>query len=89
MNYLVQLSIGLFTIFSLFFYEVFTQASVSMEYKNINSYLNALHEQGKLNGNVLVRKKGITIYEKSFGYTINILTLNAAILDGLVLTTYI
>lgn len=36
---------------------------------SIDTYLNELHEKGKLNGNVLVIKDGKTLYEKSFGYT--------------------
>jgi CubicO group peptidase (beta-lactamase class C family) len=37
-------------------------------HENIESYLNELHQEGKLNGNVLVMKNGETLYEKSFGY---------------------
>ena len=36
--------------------------------ENIDTYLNQLHHEGNLNGNVLVIKDGKTIYEKSFGY---------------------
>ncbi|WP_130735200.1 serine hydrolase [Flavobacterium sp. J27] len=35
----------------------------------INTYLENLHKEGKLNGNVLVIKNNKTVYEKSFGYT--------------------
>ncbi len=34
----------------------------------IDSYLNELHQNGKLNGNILVVKDDKTLYEKSFGY---------------------
>ena len=34
----------------------------------MDTYLTELHQQGKLNGNVLVLKDGKTLYEKSFGY---------------------
>ena len=37
-------------------------------HENIDSYLSELHEDGKLNGNVLVIKGGETLLEKSFGY---------------------
>jgi len=35
----------------------------------IDTYLSKLHQNGNLNGNVLVIKDGKTLYEKSFGYT--------------------
>ncbi|KKL64332.1 hypothetical protein LCGC14_2166080, partial [marine sediment metagenome] len=38
-------------------------------YTNMDTYLTELHEDGKLNGNVLVTKKKKIIFEKSFGYT--------------------
>ncbi|TVZ08135.1 beta-lactamase [Cellulophaga sp. RHA_52] len=37
--------------------------------ENIDTYLNRLHGKGELNGNVLIIKDGITLYEKSFGFT--------------------
>jgi len=36
--------------------------------QHIDTYLSDLHQEGKLNGNVLVIKDGKTVYEKSFGY---------------------
>tara|TARA_R110000796_G_scaffold88850_4_gene191864 strand:- start:8203 stop:9246 length:1044 start_codon:yes stop_codon:yes gene_type:complete len=36
--------------------------------ENIDTYLNELHQAGKLNGNVLIIKNGKTHYKKSFGY---------------------
>lgn len=36
--------------------------------ESIETYLNDLHEAGKLNGTVLVIKNGETIFEKSYGY---------------------
>jgi len=36
--------------------------------QGIDIYLTKLAERGKLNGNVLVRKDGKVLYEKSFGY---------------------
>ena len=35
---------------------------------DMDTYLTDLHQEGKLNGNVLVLKDGNTLYEKSFGY---------------------
>ncbi len=35
---------------------------------DIDTYLTNLHQNGNLNGNVLVLKEGKTVYEKSFGY---------------------
>ncbi|NHN24763.1 beta-lactamase family protein [Flavobacterium jejuense] len=35
----------------------------------IDTYLNTLHKEEKLNGNVLIIQNGKTLYEKSFGYT--------------------
>ncbi len=40
----------------------------SQAFGQIDPYLNQLHENGQLNGNVLVLKDGKTLYEKSFGY---------------------
>ena len=37
--------------------------------ENIDAFLIKKNQEGKLNGNVLVIKKGKTLYEKSFGYT--------------------
>ena len=37
--------------------------------ESIDAYLTQKHQEGELNGNVLVIKDGETIYEKSFGYT--------------------
>ena len=34
----------------------------------IDTYLNQIHQNGQLNGNVLVIKDGKTVYENSFGY---------------------
>lgn len=36
--------------------------------ESIDTYLTALHQEGKLNGNILILKDGKTVYEKSFGY---------------------
>ncbi|WKN41397.1 serine hydrolase domain-containing protein [Tunicatimonas pelagia] len=36
--------------------------------ESIDAYLTQKHQEGKLNGNVLVIKDGETVYEKSFGY---------------------
>ncbi|WP_223787169.1 serine hydrolase domain-containing protein [Marinicella meishanensis] len=38
------------------------------KHDNIDTYLNALHHHGEINGNVLVIKDGKIIYENSFGY---------------------
>ena len=38
-------------------------------YDNIDAYLTGLHEDGKLNGNVLITENKNILYEKSFGYT--------------------
>lgn len=35
---------------------------------DIDTYLSTLHEEGKLNGNVLVIQNDTVLYEKSFGY---------------------
>ena len=35
----------------------------------IDAYLTQKHQEGGLNGNVLVKQNGKTLYEKSFGYT--------------------
>jgi len=37
--------------------------------QSIDAYLTQKHQEGKLNGNVLVIKDGETLYENSFGYT--------------------
>lgn len=36
--------------------------------KDIDSYLQNIHKEGKLNGNVLVTKNDTVLYENSFGY---------------------
>lgn len=36
---------------------------------SLDTYLNHLNKEGKLNGNVLVIQNGKTVFEKSFGYT--------------------
>jgi len=37
--------------------------------KDFDTLLQASHERGLLNGNVVIAKGGEVIYEKSFGYT--------------------
>lgn len=36
--------------------------------ENLDAYLTELHQEGKLNGNVLIVQKDSVVYEKSFGY---------------------
>ena len=48
---------------------LFISLFTSQTNERIDSYLSELHEDGKLNGNVLVIKNGKTLYEKSFGYS--------------------
>ncbi|CAL66700.1 serine hydrolase domain-containing protein [Christiangramia forsetii] len=38
-------------------------------HESIDSYLNELYQNGKLNGNILVTKNNKIVYEKSFGFT--------------------
>ena len=38
------------------------------EAQSLDAYLNDLHQNGQLNGNILVFKKDTVLYERSFGY---------------------
>lgn len=48
---------------------LFSSCQNNQNSQNIDIYLTKKYQEGKLNGNVLVIKKGKTLYEKSFGYT--------------------